>query len=257
MTHDHAKSALGVKEQCEASWRGSCFEEYKAWRESTPPRTDNSKPGFSNDFTPKIPRSWFVTGFSNDFTPKIPRSWLIHRRISDRLHSENPAVSESLRDFSINFTPKIPRSTIHLGIFERLHSKDPAVFESSRDFRMTSLRKSRSLESSRDFWMTSLWKSRGLQVVAGFWNDFNPIIPRSSSHCGIFDRLHSKNPGHHGIFDRLHSKNPAVFELSRDTIQSTSLWKSRGLRVIAGFLENWTTKNTLSWSYVPSHSQGN
>jgi hypothetical protein len=39
-------------------------------------------------------------------------------------------------------------------------------------------------------------------MITGFLNDFTPKIPRSSSHRGIFNRLHSKNP--------------AVFEQSRD-----------------------------------------
>jgi hypothetical protein len=57
--------------------------------------------GFSNDLTPKIPRSQIIAGFSDDLTPKIARSQMI-------------------AGFSDNDTPKIARSLKIAGFLDDL-----------------------------------------------------------------------------------------------------------------------------------------
>ncbi len=176
--------------------------------------------GFSNDFTPTIPQSWFIAGFLNNFNPKIQRSWFI-------------------AGFSNNFIPKIPWSPSHRGIFERLHSENPAVSDSSRDFQTTSLQESGGLQAIAGF-SDFTPKIRRSLSIAGFSENFTPKIPRSWFIAGFLDDFTPKSRGLASSLD----------------FRTTSVQKSRCLRVIAGFAENWTTK-TLSWSYyVPSHSQG-
>jgi hypothetical protein len=152
------------------------------------------------------------------------------------------------RDFWTTSPRKSRGLRIIAGFFDRLYSENPAVCKSLRDF--------------RSFLPQN---SRGLQIIAGF----TPKIPLSSSHRGIFDRLHSKIPAlskhrgisdrlvhyensavsnHRGIFEQLHSENPAVCESLRD-YWSTLLRKSRGLRVIAGTSINFTPKIPRSSSH--------
>ena len=67
----------------------------------------------------------------------------------------------------------------------------------------------------------------------------------------IFEQLQSKNPAvmiHCGIFEQLHTKDPVVSKSSRD-FRTTALRKSRGLRFIAGFSNDFTPRIRRS----PSH----
>jgi hypothetical protein len=70
-------------------------------------------------------------------------------------------------------------------------------------------------------------------------------------HRWIFEQLQSKNPAvmiHCGIFEQLHTKDPVVSKSSRD-FRTTALRKSRGLRFIAGFSNDFTPRIRRS----PSH----
>jgi hypothetical protein len=98
--------------------------------------------GFSENSTPKIPRSRNIAAFSENLTPKIPRSrnprdfWRTQlqkscslRKTKGFLDESTPKIprSQNIAEFSDNLTPKIPLSLRSKGIFGQLDSKNPAI----------------------------------------------------------------------------------------------------------------------------------